>query len=53
MPTPGKPILPAWILWAALALGMLLALIANYRYGCMPDAISEETVRNQYQRRII
>lgn len=51
MPTPGRPILPPWLLWAALLAGMLLALYANHRYGRMPDAVSDEVIRNQYYRR--
>lgn len=53
MPTPGKPILPPWILWAALITGMLLALYGNLRHGLSPDPISDENLRHQYERRVL
>lgn len=53
MPTPGKPILPAWILWAALAAGALLALYGNLRHGPTADPISDENLRHQYERKVL
>lgn len=50
MTTPGKPILPPWILWAALITGMLLALIGNLRHGTMPDPVSNENLKRQWER---